>query len=212
MDRQGEKHMVRVLNPARGERYLVRVYNPGLLSRLLNGVLGNGDGGASQVFEDFRGRKPARVRLMEARPGTPRTVAELGGLVELSFDSDTTNRRVIRALGLSHYKDDNKDDALEFKPGRVKLVSDEDGDLHLTGFYVPLPAGLQAGRSYYLGCVVNVVYRADKVHIEGDRKRRDYTHEFCEDFGDNYPSLYYRDGYLYFKGGAYTVTSAGIVN
>jgi hypothetical protein len=213
MKEHPQRNAVRVLNPTppkkRKGQHLVYVVNPGASNALLRAA---GSSGAARVFEEFRGRKAQRVSTMVAAPGTPETVAELGGLCELSIDPETTNRRVIKALGLPMSKDENGDDALAFKPGRVKLVSDSEGDLHLTGFYMPLPQGLSGGKSYYLGRVVNVVYKADKVHLEGDHEAREYTHEFCEDFGEDYPALYYRDGYLYFRGGSYTVTQAGLIN
>jgi hypothetical protein len=208
--------MARVYNPSRRERNLVCVYNPGWLSRLLSG--GDADAspksaGARAVFKQFRGREPKGVALLEARPGTPKTLAELGGLCELSFDAETLNKRVLHSLGFTIEKDEQQGDpCITFSPKRVKLVSDAEGDLHIVGFYIPLPGDLRAGRSYYLGAVVNVVYSADKPHIEGDIKSRQYTHEFCEDYGDDFPALYYRDGFLFLKGGSYTVTAAGLVN
>lgn len=103
--------------------------------------------------------------------------------------------------------DEHGDKAWKFNHKQVKLVADGDGDMHIVGFFKPLPEGLQAGRSYLLGDVVNVVYRSDKPHIEKDAQ--DYTHDFCE-HGGEYPRLYYKDGFIFFRGGTYTITAAGV--
>jgi hypothetical protein len=172
-----------------------------------------GDAAAAQMFLEFRGREPKSVRLMEARKGTPRTLAEVGGLVELvlngtdEFREPPAKVKTINALKLKFYEDDDGDKLLKFDSERIKLAADGDGDLHIVGFYKPLPVGLESGRSYFLACVLGVVYKSDKPHIETGVQ--EYQHAFAEHGGD-FPRLFYKDGYLFFRGGTYSITKNGI--
>jgi hypothetical protein len=93
------------------------------------------------------------------------------------------------------------DSAWSFDPRAVKLVGDRNGDLHIAGFYRPLPDALARGRSYFLGAVV----RIDRRNHQGDL----LTHSFAT-HGGEYPKLHYRDGYLFFRGGTYSITGRGI--
>ncbi len=117
--------MVRVLNPERRSRNLVRVLNPGFLSRPLNGS--ELSGGAAKVFEGFRGRKAKSVSLLEAKPGTPKTVAEIGELEELTLYAESENSRVLGLLNPELGEDENGNTVWEFDPAKVKLVADGSG-------------------------------------------------------------------------------------
>jgi hypothetical protein len=205
-----EKHYVRLLNPSRPIKHLVRVFNPGMREPLLKA---KSDEGAEKLFRNFRGREPKSIRMMEAKRGTPSTVAELGGLVELTLhDSENlsekrANMKVVNALKLRASQDEDGDQILKFNPARIKLVSDGNGDMHITGFYKSLPEGMERGRSYFLGGVLAVVYKADKLHIETGEQ--EYEHFFAERGGE-LPRLFYKDGYLFFRGGTYSITRGGI--
>lgn len=170
-------------------QHLVRVLNPGFLQRLLSG------------------REPARPtaneRPLEARLGTPKTLAELGGLVEIALDANRVSVKTLRALKARVRIDEFGDKAWAFTPTRTRLVSDSAGDLHVVGFYVKPPDGFAPGRSVFVGQVVAVTYR-----IDGETKNR--MHEFCEHGGDC-PKLYFKDGYLLFRGGTYTMTPNGLI-
>jgi hypothetical protein len=139
------------------------------------------------------------VRL-EARPGTPKTVAEVGGLVEIALNS--LNAKTVRALNLRVKSDDHGDKAWSFNPKQVRLVADANSDLHIVGFYLKSPDDFQVGRSYLIGRAVAVKYRTN----DG----RNYEHEFSE-HGGECPKLYFKDGYLLFRGGTYTVTTQGLL-
>jgi hypothetical protein len=182
------------------ERYLVKVINPETFHAPLSGS-------ARKVFRGFRGRDKKGTALLEARPGTPATVAELGGLKELALDVDSYKKKLLRLLGVKLSDDEHGDKVWKFNAKQVKLVADGNGDMHIVGFYKTMPEGLQRGRSYLLGDVVNVCYEADKPHIQKDEQL--YTHDFCESGGE-YPRLYYKDGFIFFRGGTYTITPAGI--
>ncbi len=186
----------------------MRVLNPGFLPRLLNGseLLG----GAAKVFEGFRGRKAKSVSLLEAKPGTPKTVAELGGLEELTLDAESENSRVLGLLNPELDGDENDNTVWEFDRTKVKLVADARGDMHIVGFYVPLPSKLRAGQRYFLGCVVSCCYFSDKPHLYKIKTKLSFRHDFCEDGIGEYPSLHFKDGFLFFSGGTYSITPAGI--
>jgi hypothetical protein len=210
-----EKHHVRMLNPAEPKRggrgrHLVKMINPAMRANLLKT---GGAVEADKMFRNFRGKEAKAVTLVEARRGTPSYVAELGGLVELMLhDSDDyreprARMKKVSALKFRVKEDEDGDKALKFNPARIKLVSDGNGDLHIVGFYKPLPEGLERGRSHFLGCVMCVVYEADKPHIETGEQH--YEHFFCE-YGGDFPRLFYKDGYLFFRGGTYSITKNGI--
>ena len=205
-----EKNQVRVLNPSRPTKHLVRVFNPGMREKLLKA---GSDEGAEKLFSQFRGREPKSVRVMEAKRGTPATVAELGGLVQLTLhDSENlsekrANMKAVNALKLRVSADADGDQVLKFNPARIKLVSDGNGDMHVAGFYKPVPEGMESARSYFLGGVLAVVYRADKPHIENGEQN--YEHFFAPRGGE-LPRLFYKGGYLFFRGGTYSVTKWGI--
>jgi hypothetical protein len=168
---------------------------PGGLVRVLN---------SSWLGRMFEGSDSAESkRLAEARPGTPQTVAELGGLVEIALDADRVKRKALRALNVRVKTDDHGDKAWTFNPKQSRLVADANGDLHLVGFYLKPPDEFQPGRSQLIGSVVAVTYRPN-----GETEGRE--HEFCEHGGDC-PKLYFKDGYLLFRGGTYSVTPQGLL-
>jgi hypothetical protein len=144
---------------------------------------------------------------MEARPQTPATVAELGGLVELVIDAETAKRRTLRVLGLNLKTNDDGNLVWKFNPAKVKLAAGGDCELHIVGFYRARPADLQRGVSHKIGAVAAVTYRADKPHIQEGVK--DYAHPFAEGGGE-FPRLFFKDGYIFFRGGTYTLSEDGI--
>ncbi len=186
----------------------VRVLNPAMVNRL-SAVTRNAKEKvkAEDLFFEFRGRIVRSSNFLEARPTTPKIVAELGGLVEIVLDGETARNKNLRCLDIE-VSNDNCDKVLRLDSKRVKLAADGNGDLHIVGLCLSMPEGFARGRSHFLGNVVSVAYRTDKPHIE--KGVLDYEHEFAEHGGD-YPKLYYKDGYLFFRGGTYTITSAGIV-
>ena len=171
---------------SRGPGGLVRVLNSSWLGRVVEGS----DSAKSK-------------RLLEARPGTPQTVAELGGLVEIALDSEKVKVKVLRALKVRVTTDGYGDKALTFNPKQSRLVADANGDLHLVGFYVTPPDEFQPGRSQLIGTVLAVTYR-----VNGETENRE--HEFSKHGGDC-PRLYFKDGYLLFRGGTYAVTPEGLL-
>jgi hypothetical protein len=194
---------VRVLNPASRStraRHLVRVLNPASLAAL-------DAAGAKIQFWKFRGREPKGTLLMEARPQTPATVAELGGLVELVIDAETAKRRTLRLLGLNLKTNDAGNLIWKFNPAKVKLAADGDCELHIVGFYRARPNDLQRGVSHKIGAVAAVTYKADKPHLHKGVK--DYEHTFAEGGGE-FPRLFYKDGYIFFRGGTYSLSADGI--
>jgi hypothetical protein len=164
---------------------LVRVLNPSWLGRLL----GETD--------------EASASHLAARPGTPSTVAELGGLVAIALDADTLKSKVIRALNATVKTDDHGDKAWAFNQKQVRLVADANGDLHIVGFFLKPTDELQPNKSYLIGNVLAVTYQ-----VNGEPVPRE--HEFCEHGGDC-PKLYFKDGYLLFRGGTYSVTPQGLI-
>ena len=166
---------------------LVRVLNPSWLGRLLAEA---NDGAATAVRR-------------AARPGTPATVAELGGLVQIALDADTLKSKIVRALNAKVKTDDHGDKAWPFNHKQVRLVADANGDLHIVGFFLKPTAELQPNKSYLIGNVLAVAY-----WVNGETVPRE--HEFCEHGGDC-PKLYFKDGYLLFRGGTYSVTPQGLV-
>ncbi len=198
-----KKNLVRVLNPT-PSRNFVRVINP-KNRRVLNRAKTRSE--VEQLFHSFRGRGVKSSTLLEARPGTPKVVAELGGLVELVLDGETIRRRTLKQLGAKISTDERGDKMWMFSPERVKLVADGNGDMHIVGFYLSLPEGFSRGRSYFLGDVVCGTYKADKPHIEDGVQ--EYEHQFAE-HGGEYPRLFYKDGFLLFRGGTYSITPDGI--
>lgn len=203
--RERERHLIRLLNPHGGQgrkRNLVRLLNPATLPALLNSE------SPETLFTEFRGREPRSVQVVEAMPGTPKTVAELGGLIEITLDGETIRKRLLALLGLRVETNEHGEGVWQFDYRKVKLAADGDGNLHILGYYIPPPASLQSGRSYYVGEVVTVTYRADKNHL--DPGVNNYVHEFAEMPSDEPPGLYYKGGFLYFRGGTYTITKWGI--
>lgn len=204
----GKKAKKKITTSVRSKHNLVRVHNPKAL-RLLNQAVSQAGGRAEaeRLFREFRGRDPKSTRLMEARRGTPKDVAELGGLVELVLNSETVQKRTIRALGVPMTTDKHGNRILKFDPMRVKLVADGHGDMHIVGLYYSLPEGMRAERGYFLGDVLCVTYRADKPHIENGVL--EYEHTFAERSGKR-PQLFYKAGYLCFREGTYSITKLGI--
>jgi hypothetical protein len=173
----------------------VRVFDSSWLGALLDGA---------QLADAKKG-----VQLREARRGTPATVAELGGLVALILDVGTARTKTLRSLGVKLGTNKEGGKVWKFDPATTKLVADGSGDLHVVGFYVEPPAGIEAARSYLLGEASAVVYRASKG--QGKKGAGDYSHDFTEGSGGDMPRLYFKDGFLLFRGGSYEVTEGGIV-
>lgn len=176
-----ERNYSRVLRP--GRRHLLR-----------------GDARESLLRKVFRqGRGSESV---ETRPGTPKVLGELGGIAELAFDCATVRHRILKLLAgsASLSADVHGDRVWSFDGSLVKLVSDVHGDLHVAGFYRSLPDGLERGRSYFVGDVVSVTYTVNPARI---------PHAFAE-HGGVYPRLFYRDGFLFFRGGTYSITNRGL--
>lgn len=166
---------------------LVRVLNPSWLGRFL----GESDDDSASATH------------LPARPGTPATVAELGGLVEIALDADTLKSKIVRALNAKVTIDDHGDKAWSFNHKQVRLVADANGDLHIVGFFMKPSAELQSNVSHLIGSVVAVTYK-----VNGEPVPRE--HEFCE-HGGECPRLYFKDGYLLFRGGTYSVTPQGLI-
>ena len=164
---------------------LVRVLNPSWLGRLL----GEND--------------KASANHLTARPGTPATVAELGGLVEIALDADTLKNKIVRALNAKLRTDAHGDKAWAFNRKQVRLVADANGDLHIVGFYLKPTDELHPNKSYLIGSVLALTYQVND-------ETRPREHEFCEHGGDC-PKLYFKDGYLLFRGGTYSVTPQGLL-
>jgi hypothetical protein len=186
------RDVVKVAREKSGERgarghpaRMVRVLNPNWLGRLLG--------------ESHESVKAARL---EGRPGTPRTVAELGGLTEIAVEPDAAGTETIRALNLRVTFDQYGDQKWRFNPKQVRLVADANGDLHIVGFFLKPPANFQLSRSRLIGRAVAVTYRTN----DGNN----YEHEFCA-HGGECPKLYFKDGYLLFRGGTYAVTQEGLL-
>ena len=202
-EKRRSKNLVEVLNPAtrpEGRGHLVRVMNPGSLAGL-------DWAGAKIRFWDFRGREPKGTRMMEARPQTPTTLAELGGLVELVIDRETAKRHKLGLLGLKLRTNDDGDYIWKFNPAEVTLAADGDCELHIVGYYRKRPIELQRGVSHFLAEVAGVTYRAEKPHLH--KGVNNYNHEYAEGGGE-YPRLFYKDGYIFFRGGTYSLSEDGI--
>lgn len=177
-------------------RYLSRLLSGDFpeLRKLLNGV--------TKTDAEWLSLR-AKSQLLETRPGTPKVVAELGGLCELVLDLASVRKRTVKLLaGKGTLKQDELGDSVwSFESRAVKLVGDGNGDLHIAGFYKALPEALERGRSYFLGAVVRVDRRPERGAL--------VTHSFAQ-HGGEYPKLYYRDGFLFFRGGTYSITGRGI--
>lgn len=178
------------------QRYFVRVV-PARSQALVNGV--QTKEAALQLFHRCRGTG----LLLETRPGTPKVVSELGGLCELVLDLASVRNRTVNVLAREGAlkQDAVGDTAWAFDWRAVKLVGDGNGDLHIAGFYRPLPRTLQRGRSYFLGAVVRLTAR--------NHRGAEVPHPFAP-HGGEYPKLYYRDGFLFFRGGTYSITGQGL--
>jgi hypothetical protein len=145
----------------------------------------------------------ANASHLAARPGTPATVAELGGLVEIALDADTLKSKIVRALNAKVKPDNHGDKAWAFNHKQVRLVADANGDLHIVGFFLKPTDELQPNKSYLIGNALAVTYQVNDEPVPRE-------HEFCEHGGDC-PKLYFKDGYLLFRGGTYSVTTQGLL-
>jgi hypothetical protein len=178
------------------ERYFVRVV-PAHSQKLVNGV--QTKEAARLLFHRCRGTGV----LLETRPGTPKVVSDLGGLSGLVLDLASVRNRTVKVLASEGAlkQDEVGDTVWSFDWRAVKLVGDGNGDLHIAGFYRPLPETLERGRSYFLGAVVRLSAR--------NARGADVPHPFAP-HGGEYPKLYYRDGFLFFRGGTYSITGHGL--
>jgi hypothetical protein len=184
---------VRVVNPSR-RKARVRVINPsaaaaGIFEAFINPDTELQD--ATEIFEEFSGRASEFVDEYDAAPGTPRTLAELGGLSEIETDEG---------------------EVLDFDPEEHKLCSDTDLNLHITGPR-EIDDEMPTGEKVFVGHIRRVDYEAEKpLHYEGVQT---YTHDFDEEErGLELPELYYQDGFYIIEPftGDYTVTADGIAD
>ena len=156
-----------------------------------------------RISRVLKSRKLLNGTPLEMRPGTPKVVSDLGGLCDLVLDCSTVRSRTAKLLaGPDALGGDVTGDRVwHFDARFVKLVGDGNGDLHIAGFYRPLPATLMRGRSYFVGDVVRLVAHNARGAL--------VPHRFAE-HGGEYPKLYYRDGFLFFRGGTYSITGHGL--
>ncbi len=178
-------------------RYISRVVNADLAA---GAAKLNGSGAPADAVRLFL---RSQSRLLETRPGTSKLVGDLGGLCALILDLASVRNHTAKLLaGKETLKPDALGDRVwSFDWRAVKLVGDGNGDLHIAGFYRPLPDGLERGRTYFLGSVVRLVRRTTN--------GAEIPHPFAP-HGGEYPRLYYRDGFLFFRGGTYSITGKGI--
>jgi hypothetical protein len=153
----------------------------------------------------------SRTLFLETRPGTPKAVEELGGLSQLVLDSITLRSRALKRIApprLLSEDNDSGDTVWKFDC-EVKLVADSNGDLHVAGYYRSLPEGVLSGRSYFLGHVVSLVYMRADAKVRGKSQGALVPHAFAQ-HGGEYPRLFYKDGFLLFRGGTYSVIGRGL--
>lgn len=178
-----KRRTARVVNPAR-KRRRARVLNPSLFDVLSNPATELER--ADEIFETFRGRPSEFITDYEVGPGVPRTLAELGGLLEIeTVDGDI------------HL----------FEPEEVRLCADADGNLRIAGRSEE-PDGDEPEGSE----VVRIDYVADKPHLY-DEDEIEFTHTWGEEIaGACGPVLTYEDGFFSLDPdtGDYEITKDGI--
>lgn len=146
----------------------------------------NPNDAAKAGYESFQGKASTKSTALNFPNGTPANVYKLGSLHSITL----ADGRTIKPSGKA-----------------VWLCADTKGKLHLgtTGERLTnAPKGS-------LGKVKEVEYITSKPHL-GDSKPARYFHQLGEETGEK-PTLYSDgNGGLVFKGGAYSITSRGIVN
>ena len=146
----------------------------------------NPNDAAKAGYESFQGKASTKSTALNFPNGTPANVYKLGSLHSITL----ADGRTIKPAGKA-----------------VWLCADTKGKLHLgtTGERLTnAPKGS-------LGKVKEVEYITSKPHL-GDSKPARYFHQLGEETGEK-PTLYSDgNGGLVFKGGAYSITSRGIVN
>lgn len=146
----------------------------------------NPNDAAKASYESFQGKTSTKSTSLNFPNGTPANVYKLGSLHSITL----ADGRTIKPAGKA-----------------VWLCADTKGKLHLgtTGERLTnAPKGS-------LGKVKEVEYITSKPHL-GDSKPARYFHQLGEETGEK-PTLYSDgNGGLVFKGGAYSITSRGIVN
>ena len=146
----------------------------------------NPNDAAKAGYESFQGKTSTKSTSLNFPNGTPANVYKLGSLHSITL----ADGRTIKPAGKA-----------------VWLCADTKGKLHLgtTGERLTnAPKGS-------LGKVKEVEYITSKPHL-GDNKPARYFHQLGEETGEK-PTLYSDgNGGLVFKGGAYSITSRGIVN
>jgi len=152
---------------------------------------------AESLFKEFRGRAP-RGQIVEAQGHGPSgkviEVAELGKLREICLSGcPDAGKSGQHRIGPKH---------LVF--GNARLLADTGKNLHIAGVrYQPKASG-----DY--GLINEVVYRADKPHIE--KGKFDYGHKFGEEGGSRPRYVIDQEGYPAIKGGSYGITADGILD
>jgi len=156
------------------------------VKKALKGKRRNPNDAAKAGYESFQGKTSTKSTALNFPNGTPANVYKLGSLHSITL----ADGRTIKPAGKA-----------------VWLCADTKGKLHLgtTGERLTnAPKGS-------LGKVKEVEYITSKPHL-GDSKPARYFHQLGEETGEK-PTLYSDgNGGLVFKGGAYSVTSRGIVN
>ena len=156
------------------------------VKKALKGKRRNPNDAAKAGYESFQGKTSTKSTALNFPNGTPANVYKLGSLHSITL----ADGRTIKPAGKA-----------------VWLCADTKGKLHLgtTGERLTnAPKGS-------LGKVKEVEYITSKPHL-GDSKPARYFHQLGEETGEK-PTLYSDgNGGLVFKGGAYSITSRGIVN
>ena len=153
---------------------------------VVKGKRRNPNAAAKAGYESFQGKASTKSTTLNFPNGTPANVYKLGTLHSIKL----ANGSVIKPSGKT-----------------VWLCADTKGKLHLGTSgerLVNHPKGS-------LGKVAEVEYITSKPHL-GEPTVSRYFHKLGEETGEK-PTLYSDgNGGLVFKGGAYSITSRGIVN
>ncbi len=183
------RRIARVANPVRRRR-TARVVNPFDVMDAMENTDGELED-VTDIFEEFSGRRSEFVTDYEVGPDVPRTLAELGGLLEIETDDGTV---------------------YEFDSNDFRLCADAQGNLHIAGPR-EIDDEMPVGERVLLGEVIRCDYIADKPHLYPDDEEQEFTHTFGDDEeGAQGPELSYEDGYLLLdpETGDYEVLPEGI--
>jgi hypothetical protein len=187
-----KKGRARIVNPKRRQR--ARIINPVNQFSILHALSNPDDelAATTEIFEEFRGKPSEWIDYEDVPPGTPETLAELGGLEEIELEDGTI------------YEFDNGE----------RLCSDSSGNLHIAGEPV-IDDTMPAGEKVYLGQIREISYNADKEHLYPGQGEQSFFHDFDEDDkGLELPELYYQDGFYIIEPdtGDYMITREGIAD